>query len=54
MKVYRKQIDQAQRAEVQKKEIESRPAPEPKTISPGQEAHIKFMQNIVKNARVRQ
>lgn len=54
MKVYKKQINQARQAVAQKQEIRDMPAPEPKVITQDQEAHIKFMQGIVRDARVRQ
>lgn len=52
MKTYKKQIDNAKTAEVQK-QAERIPR-EPKTVSQNKEARINFMQGIVRDARVRQ
>lgn len=52
MKAYRKQIDTADINA--KKALQKQQEPEQKTFSQNKEARVRFMQDIVKDARVRQ
>ncbi len=52
MKAYRKQIDTAEKQI--KQDLQSQQVPEPKVISNNKEARVRFMQDIVRDARIRQ